>query len=220
MRRRHLAYLVALAERLAEQILLPEAERVLARLDAEHDDVRAALAWAEAAGEARARAAPGAGDDQLLASPAGYLREGRDWLERALGWGEPTPSAERARVLGGIGWLAQFQGDLDRAEAALGEALAWRSRSGRGRRRRRAWNALALVHLDRGHYDEAAAMMDRGAGALPGAGAGADRRHHAPEQCLRAPGADRPRSAATSPARPRYLEEAERRLRALGTPGR
>ncbi|HEX6654854.1 MAG TPA: AAA family ATPase, partial [Candidatus Limnocylindria bacterium] len=38
MRRRHLAYLVGLAERLAERVWLPEAERVLARLDAEHDD--------------------------------------------------------------------------------------------------------------------------------------------------------------------------------------
>ena len=34
-------------------------------------------------------------------------------------------------MLVGIGWLAQFLGDLDRAEAALGEALASRLLSGR-----------------------------------------------------------------------------------------
>ena len=53
VRRRHLIYLVALAEHLAERLWLPQAERVLARLDAEHDNVRAALAWAETAGRRR-----------------------------------------------------------------------------------------------------------------------------------------------------------------------
>ena len=91
----------------------------------------------------------------------GLLREGRDWLERALGWGEPAPSPERARVLGGIGWLAQFQGDLDRAEAALGEALNMAVAVGARTTEARTWNALGLMHLHRGHYDEAAAMMDR-----------------------------------------------------------
>ena len=42
VRRRHLAYLVALAEWFGEQIHLPEAEQALVRLDAEYDDVRVA----------------------------------------------------------------------------------------------------------------------------------------------------------------------------------
>ena len=73
----------ALAEQLAEQISLPEAERVLARLDAEHDDVRAALTWAEAAGEAALglRLARAMINYWVV---RGHLREGRDWLERAL----------------------------------------------------------------------------------------------------------------------------------------
>ena len=69
-----------------------------------------------------AGAAAGAGDGHLL-GVRGHLREGRGWLERALGWGAPTPSPERARALSGLGWLARFQGDSDRAEAAFGEAL-------------------------------------------------------------------------------------------------
>ena len=87
----------------------------------------------------------------------GLLREGRDWLERALGWGEPSASAERARVLGGIGWLAHFQGDLDRAETALGEAIAMAATVGARVTEARAWNAMALVQLDRGRSDGAAA---------------------------------------------------------------
>src|SRR5262249_43808436 len=78
---RHQIYLVALAERLTEQILLPQAERVLARLDVEHDDVRAALAWAESAGA-------GVLGQRLARAMInywvvrGHLREGQDWLGR------------------------------------------------------------------------------------------------------------------------------------------
>ena len=103
VRRRHLIYFVALAERLSEQISLPDAERVFARLDAKHDDMRAALAWAEASGEAALglRLARAMGSYWTV---RGHLREGQGWLERALGWGSPTATrgacarAERARL--------------------------------------------------------------------------------------------------------------------------
>jgi non-specific serine/threonine protein kinase len=64
-------------------------------------------------------------------------------------------------VLGGIGWLAHFQGDLDRAEAALNEAVAMAAAVGARMTEARARNALALVLLDRGRHDEAATTMDR-----------------------------------------------------------
>ena len=69
VRRRHLIYFVALAERLAERISLPEAERVFARLDAKHDDMRgrAGVGGGERGGGAGA--APGAGNGQLLDRP-------------------------------------------------------------------------------------------------------------------------------------------------------
>ena len=131
VRRRHLIYFVALAERLAERIPLPEAERVFARLDAKHDDMRAALAWAEASGEAALglRLARALGSYWTV---RGHLREGQGWLERALGWGSPTATPERARALSGLGWLSRFQGDSDRAEAAFREALRTAAAAGRG----------------------------------------------------------------------------------------
>ena len=192
MRRRHLVYLVALAERLAERISLPEAERVLARLDAEHDDVRAALAWAEASGEAALglRLARAMINYWIV---RGHLREGRGWLERALGWGSPTPSAERARALSGLGWLARFQGDSDRAEAAFGEALRIAVAVGARMTTARALTGLALVHLDRGRYEEAAARLDEALARYqelePVLVAGP----MYVSATLRAPGADRPR---------------------------
>ncbi|HEX6736763.1 MAG TPA: LuxR C-terminal-related transcriptional regulator, partial [Vicinamibacteria bacterium] len=160
VRRRHLAHLVGLAEQLAEQILLPAGERVLRRLDAEHDNVRAALAWAETSEEAEL--GPRLARAMINYWRArGLLREGRDWLERALSWGTPTPSAERARVLGGIGWLAQIQGDLDRAETALGEAISMAEAVGARMTEAKARNALASQLLHQGRQAEAAVMMDQ-----------------------------------------------------------
>ena len=169
VRRRHLVYFVALAEHLSERLWLPQAKRVSARLDAEHDNVRAALAWAEASGEAALGLRLARAMINFWAV-RGHLREGQGWLERALqwgetplrggGWGEPTPSAERAKALVGLGWLARFQGDSDRAEPAFGEALRVASEVGAGMTTAGALTGLALVDLDRGRYAEAAARLD------------------------------------------------------------
>ena len=159
VRRRHLIYFVALAERLAERISLPEAERVFARLDAKHDDMRAALAWAEASGEAALglRLARAMGSYWTV---RGHLREGQSWLERALGWGSPTATPERARALSGLGWLTRFQGDFDRAEAAFREAQRTAAAAGSRLTTASALTGLAMLDLDRGRYAEAPARLD------------------------------------------------------------
>jgi tetratricopeptide (TPR) repeat protein len=214
VRRRHLAYLVGLAEHLSEHILLPEGERVLTRLDAEYDDIRVALTWAEATGQAPLALRLARAMINYWRA-RGLLREGRDWLERALAWDEPTPSAERARVLGGIGWLAQFQGDLDRAETALGEAVEMAAAVGARTTEARAWNALAFVQLDRGHYDEAAAVMGQALALFrelePVLVAGT---MHLSNACARRGLIARLTGDLTGAAED--LDEAERRLRTLG----
>jgi non-specific serine/threonine protein kinase len=159
VRRRHLVYLVALVESLSERVRLPEGERVLARLDANHADILAALGRAEATGEA----ALGLRLARALFSywlTRGYLSEGIGWLERALTWGEPTPSADRARALAGLGWLVLFQGQPDRAETMLSEALRVAVAAGSRMTEAMALSGLSLIHLNRGHYGEAAARTD------------------------------------------------------------
>ena len=170
VRRRHLVYFVALAEHLSERLWLPQAKQVSDRLDAEHDNVRAALEWAEASGEAALGLRLARAMINFWAV-RGHLREGQGWLERALQWGEtppssgggrgePAPSAERAKALVGLGWLARFQGDSDRAEPAFGEALRVASEVGAGMTAAGALSGLALVDLDRGRHKEAAARLD------------------------------------------------------------
>ena len=102
VRRRHLIYFVALAENLSERIPLPEAERVFARLDAKHDDMRAALAWAGERGGG-AGAAPGAGTGQLLDRPRPPARgSGLAGAGAGLGFADGDARAgaraERARL--------------------------------------------------------------------------------------------------------------------------
>ena len=107
VRRRHLVYFVALAEQLAERVWLPEAERVLARLDAEHDDVRAALAWAEASGEAALglRLARAMINYWVVRGHCARARAG--WSGRCAGGSHvPLRRSGRGRWSGSAGWPA------------------------------------------------------------------------------------------------------------------
>ncbi len=159
IQRRRLRYLVTVAERLAERLWLPAAERPLARLDAELDDVRAALAWAAASGEFALglRLARAMVNYWVV---RGHLREGRDWLEQALTWGPPIASPERAWALVGLGWVTRLQGEIDQAEAALDEATQVAMATGARMAEAIARLGLGLVCLDRGYFEEASTRIE------------------------------------------------------------
>ena len=160
VRAAHAADVVTMAEDLSEQVWIPGNEQVLARLDAEHDNVRAALSWAEAAGASALglRLARAMINYWVV---RGHYREGRGWLERALGWDRPIPSPERVRALVGVGWLATLQGEYELADAALNEALRISRTVDAGLMGATVLHGLALLNLHRGHYDEAASWMEQ-----------------------------------------------------------
>jgi predicted ATPase/DNA-binding SARP family transcriptional activator len=94
-----------------------------ARLDREHDNLRAALGWALEAKDAETALRYG----NTLAWywwVRGYFREGRRWLERALAQGQDIPPALRARALMWAGVLAGGHGDQQRAIQRMEESLA------------------------------------------------------------------------------------------------
>jgi hypothetical protein len=124
--RRHAAYYLALARDAAAELAGPDAAAWLARLDAEHDNLRAALrfACAEPDGLTALRLA-----DALSRywSERGHLSEGQRWFARALALPVPasadTPSA-RAGWLVSAARLAVEQAAYDQAAAWCGLALA------------------------------------------------------------------------------------------------
>jgi predicted ATPase/DNA-binding SARP family transcriptional activator/DNA-binding CsgD family transcriptional regulator len=120
VRRRHAEYFLALAEEAEPELWGPEDKAWLERLEAEHDNLRAALSWTLERREAEP-ALRLAGGLWRFWITRGYYEEGRRWFEGALEKGERT--AARSRVLAGLGHLALWQGDLSRAKTAAQEGL-------------------------------------------------------------------------------------------------
>jgi predicted ATPase len=98
---RHAAYYLALAEETASALTGPEAVTGLARLDDEHDNLRAALRWAREQGD-RATALRLAGALWRFWVQRGHLSEGRRWFTEAFalpGDAGPVPAATQ------VNWL-------------------------------------------------------------------------------------------------------------------
>jgi non-specific serine/threonine protein kinase len=119
---RHAAYYLALTEHAAPYINGPEEPMWLAWLDAERDNVRAALRWFVA----RGAAAEGL---RLACALSWYWykrdaqAEGAAWLTRALALPDPAPGVLRARALIEAGRNANAQGDPTAAQQLLEAAL-------------------------------------------------------------------------------------------------
>ena len=122
VRKRHAAYFMAFAERYELAELLPDSNQVLARLDAEHANLRSALAWLDEAETAGALLRLAAMLGRFWTG-RGYVHESRDWLERALRQGDAAP-ADRAKALVALGVIQIYQGANREAEPRLIEGLA------------------------------------------------------------------------------------------------
>src|SRR5215218_854902 len=130
VRRHHAEFFLELAERVEPLINGKDRELWLGRLDAEHDNLRAALAWSreEAEGETALRLS---GALSWFWYHREYWSEWRSWLDGALAIreeaGGASRTAARAKALSGGGFLAWMQGDQDTARSQLEESVAlWR----------------------------------------------------------------------------------------------
>jgi predicted ATPase/class 3 adenylate cyclase len=122
IKRTHARYFLTLAEGAYPELKGANQLEWLDLLEAEHDNMRAALSWALEHDEAEMAARLG-GALWLFWFVRGYHSEGRRWLQEALAMDEQGSSDSRAMVLAGLGWLAAHQGDLDRAQEACEEGL-------------------------------------------------------------------------------------------------
>ncbi len=124
VRQRHAAFFMGFAEEAEKELTGPDQARWLVWLEAEHDNLRAALSWTLAEsgeGESGVRLAAALWPFWLA---RGYLSEGRGWLESAVSRGGSAPARAKAKALGGAGWLANFQGEYGAAKALIEEGLA------------------------------------------------------------------------------------------------
>jgi len=125
LHRRHADFFLALAERAEPHLTTSERGTWMAELDAEYDNLRAALDWWGAAKGEQERELRLAGALAWFWYYGGYIREGRDWVEHALmRTATQSRTAIRAKGLYTAGLLAKNQGDFVVARARIEEAVA------------------------------------------------------------------------------------------------
>ena len=119
---RHADFFLRLAERAEPALSGPDQGEWMDRLDAEVENLRAAMAYFSGAGELEACLRLASASWQFCHA-RGYYEMGRAWLEDALSKsGDPT--SLRARALTGAGVLAFLQCDYGRASEHLKQSLS------------------------------------------------------------------------------------------------
>jgi predicted ATPase/DNA-binding CsgD family transcriptional regulator len=167
MRRRHAGYFTALAER-AEPHSRGGSEQLrwLRRLEADHDNLRAAHEWSMEIGEVELEL-------RLVGSLGyfwwrqGHFAEGQQWIERAVTLIEDSPAAVRARVFSAAGRVAFNQNDPATGERVLNEALEIYREIGMEREIGWALIHLAMPFAGRpDKYEHAQALTEEGLAIL------------------------------------------------------
>jgi predicted ATPase/class 3 adenylate cyclase len=167
-RQRHAQYYAAFAERAHEQLSGPARLAALDHLEAEHDNLRAALSWS-----LETQAADPAGDDERAATGLrlvqalapfwyqhGHATEGRRWLQQAIALAADEAGAPLASIAHWLGVLLQLLGELDMAIPFHQRGLAiWRDLGNRDGEAREL-NSLAIAHSHLGDLDTARSLLE------------------------------------------------------------
>lgn len=119
----HGDWATGLAQRAELALLGPESRVWLDRLEADHDNMRAALGRFREAG-ANAELLRLATSLGVFWRVHGYFSEGRAWLGDALERARELADAPRARALNALGVLAYYQGDIREARTHLEASVA------------------------------------------------------------------------------------------------
>src|SRR5205814_1975967 len=150
IRRRHADYYVRLAEAAGPELTRADQRRWLARVEAEHDNLRAVLEMAQTEGSAAEVGLQLVGAIWRFWWVRGHLSEGRRWLEGFIGIAVAGGAAIRARALMGAGVLAYHQGDYERAGQRHEESLGLQRELGDRLGIASSLNTLGLVAYQQG----------------------------------------------------------------------
>jgi non-specific serine/threonine protein kinase len=156
--RRHAQFFLELGESAAPELLGSSAAGWLARLEVEHDNLRAALRWLHAHDPITClRFAVAV---QGLWGVRGHLTEGRRWLELALAPNASAPGALRCGALSVAGILARLQGDLAAARGYWEEGARIAKETGDALLIGWSNSSLGIAALDRGDLRSARAFYE------------------------------------------------------------
>lgn len=159
VRRAHTDHYLALAEKAEPKLTTAEQLAWLERLEAEHDNLRAALSWSLEREDTETALRLSAALWRFWCS-RGNLSEGRRWLEEALAKSGEEAAPLRAKALNGAGYLAWFQGDSERATALREEGLRLPRQRGDKGGIAAALNGLGRLAFTRGDYPAARTMLE------------------------------------------------------------
>ena len=157
--RRHAAYFLRLAEKAKPELDTADSPRWLARLEAEHDNFRSALAWLASDGdrEIGLRLAAALWKFWQL---HGHLVEGRGWLESVLARAGEGIGKAREDALKGLSAIAAFSGDPVAALTASEQGLALARARGDVQQVASFLNSVAVDLKNLGHVERARAALE------------------------------------------------------------
>jgi predicted ATPase/DNA-binding XRE family transcriptional regulator len=158
--RSHASYFLSLAERAEEKFGTSAQEEAFEELLAESGNLRAALGWSLTDGDPGIGLRMGAAAWQFWRA-AGYVSEGRTWLERAIRGTLGSPQDLRAKALWGASWLAFEQDDLRSARRYSEELLHVTGDDEASLMRRNALTVQAMIHMAEGDVLAALAPLER-----------------------------------------------------------
>jgi len=153
-RQRHASHHLALAVDADRRLRGPDSSRWLDRLAAEHENLRAALAWFATDGSPE--------ELRLAVALARYCRlrgrydEGRRWLLDALERGADA-GADRAPALLAVAFLAYFRGSYAQAARYARSALAEHRAAANPAGAARSLRLLGSIACERGEYERSTA---------------------------------------------------------------
>jgi predicted ATPase/DNA-binding XRE family transcriptional regulator len=160
VRARHAEYFLALAESAEEELGGPDQARWLELLQAEHDNIREALASLSEAGEGPSMLRLSAALWQFWRVRA-HLSEGGAYLDQALLVEDSDPGL-RAKALRGAGVLAHDRGQYERAISLLEESLQLYTQLESEVGIAHVSVALAYICNDQGDYERSATLYTKG----------------------------------------------------------
>jgi non-specific serine/threonine protein kinase len=158
VRARHRDFFMALAEHAHAGLVSQERVSWQSRVEAEHDNIRAALLWSIGASEFEEAFRLGASMARFWARH-GYLEEGWKWLRELRKHESAVSPVARARLLVGMALLTFEIGDQVEAMAVENALNVFRELGDRDEVEA-SLRLLGMIENERGEFDRATAVLD------------------------------------------------------------